>query len=88
VLSFWIGNLVGAANSGYGVDSTALVEIDGSQVFTAKNSAGQDLSHLVWQNYCVAFTAKSDSTTIGFVNGDPGDDTSNILDDVMLEPVQ
>jgi hypothetical protein len=43
---------------------------------------------LVWQNFCVPFTAKSGSTTIGFLNEDPNNDTGNILDDVTVEPVR
>jgi hypothetical protein len=83
-LSFWSGNIVAPA-AGAGSSSTVIVRIDGDQVLAATNSSGEGSTSLVWERFCVAFVAKSSSTVIELVNGDPSDDSSNIIDDVILE---
>jgi hypothetical protein len=42
---------------------------------------------LTWKPFAVSFTATSASTTIAFVHGDPPDDTSNFIDDVLLTAI-
>jgi hypothetical protein len=49
----------------------------------ANNTA--NTTGLNWKQFTYSFTASSASTTIGFVNLDPGNDNSNGLDLVSLE---
>jgi hypothetical protein len=83
-LSFWVGNLV-ASSAGWGSASTINVLIDGVQVLAATNNEGSGSSAIVWKQFALDFTASATNTTIAFINGDPSNDNSNLLDDVTLE---
>ena len=39
----------------------------------------------VWENFGLTVRAKSSSTTVEFLNGDPPSDSSNGLDAVVME---
>jgi hypothetical protein len=60
------------------------VLINDTQVLAATNSDGLGATEVAWKQFTIDFTAATASTTIGFVNGDPGNDNSNLLDDVTL----
>ncbi|HEY5087720.1 MAG TPA: DUF642 domain-containing protein [Gemmatimonadaceae bacterium] len=83
-LSFWVGNI---CNSGgiFGTTSTVKVYNGTSttSMFSATNS-GCTANTLYWQQFMTSFVASGTSTTLSFVNGDPSNDTSNGLDDVMV----
>lgn len=85
-LAFWVGNVVDA-NGIFGVTSTVQVQIDGSAVYSATNSAGAGTMMLNWEEFSFTFTATSTSTTVAFINEDPSDDTSNFIDNVSLLPL-
>jgi len=84
-LSFWIGNLVAPA-AGWGSSSTVNVSVDGVQVMSAVSADGAGATALAWKPFTLTFTAAATMTTVSFVNGDPSNDNSNILDDVVLAP--
>jgi hypothetical protein len=81
-LSYWIGNTTGGGI--FGTTSTASVFLNGSATaaFTDTNSTA-DSTGLNWEEFTHTFVAGS-STTLDFVNEDPGSDNSNGLDNVVL----
>lgn len=83
VLAFWVGNIVDP-NGIFGIASTVDVFIDGVHAFSATTSDGATTKTLAWKKFSLSFTASSAATTIAFVNGDPTNDTSNFVDDVLL----
>jgi hypothetical protein len=82
-LSFWVGNLV-APGTIWGTSSTVNVLVDGAQTFAAVNPDGAGSKAITWNPFVVTFVATQTSTTVALVNGDPVDDNSNLLDDVVL----
>jgi hypothetical protein len=52
----------------------------------AVSSAGAGATVLGCKKFAVTFRATAAMTTISFVNGEPSDDNSNNLDDVVLAP--
>jgi len=50
----------------------------------AVNTDGAGTKTLAWRQFTLDFVAAQASTTIAFLNGDPSNDNSNILDDVVL----
>jgi hypothetical protein len=82
-LAFWVGNIVDPGGI-FGTTSTVQVQINGTNAYSATNSAGTGTMTLDWQEFSFTFTATSTSTTIAFINGDPSNDTSNFIDNVWL----
>jgi hypothetical protein len=60
------------------------VSVTGQVVRTVRNTLGAGQGVLVWQDVSVNFTASSASTTISFLNRDPGTDDSNGIDAVTV----
>lgn len=81
-LSFWFGNV--DPGGAYGSQSSVSVSIDGSEILKPTNAEGADTSTLAWRQFATTFTAAGASTTVAFVNADPSDDYSNIIDNVVL----
>jgi hypothetical protein len=84
-LTFWVGNVVDSTGP-LGLTSTIDVLVDGVQVYMATNSLGVGLTNVVWQKFTATITSATAQTSITFVNGDPSNDNSNILDAVSLVP--
>jgi len=83
-LSFWVGNM-DAPGSLWGGTSTVNVLIDGVQQLSALNrDGGAGSTSIGWTQFSVDFTAANATTTVSFINGDPANDNSNLLDDVVL----
>lgn len=80
-LSYYVGNTTGGGI--FGTTSTVNVGINGSPTFSDTNSA-VNASGLTWQSFTHTFLATGPSTTLAFLNGDPGSDNSNGLDNVVL----
>jgi hypothetical protein len=84
-LSFYIGNVYNPGGI-FGTTSTVDVTIDGSQVGAFTNKMGNGKMAQVWRKFSTKFTAAGAATMIGFINGDPSDDTNNGLDAVSITP--
>lgn len=80
-LSFWVGNTTGGGI--FGTTSTVNVQLNGSAFHSATNS-DLDTTGLSWEQYTYSFTATGLSTTLAFLNGDPGGDNSNGLDNIVV----
>jgi hypothetical protein len=80
-LTFYVGNTTGGGI--FGTTSTVDLLLNGGQVLAAVNSA-VNTTGLTWQQFSFDFVATGASTALGFVNGDPGTDNSNFLDNVVL----
>ncbi len=80
-LTFWVGNVYDPGGI-FGTTSTVNVLVNGSTVASDTNS--QQGTTQVWQKFTVHFTAVSATTQVGFLNGDPSNDTNNGLDAVSL----
>jgi hypothetical protein len=76
-----VGNIVGGM---LGPTSTVNVLVNGVQVYTATNSLGAGSTSTVWQKFTATITSLTTSTSIAFINGDPGNDNYNGLDGVSL----
>jgi hypothetical protein len=85
-LAFWVGNVVDPDGI-FGVTSTVEVQIDGSDAYSAVNANGTGTMTLDWEEFSFTFVATSASTTVGFINEDPSNDTSNFIDNVTLVAV-
>lgn len=86
-LSFWVGNVFNPGGI-FGTTSTVKVYlggINGTLIDSATNSS-MNRAVLTWQQFSVSFTATGASTTLDFINGDPVNDNSNGLDNVVLGP--
>lgn len=84
-LSFWVGNVFDPAGI-FGTTSTVNVRlggIGGTLIFTATNSSTTTGTQ-TWQQFTTSFTASGASTTLDFLNGDPPNDNSNGLDNIVL----
>jgi hypothetical protein len=82
-LTFWVGN-VDSPGTGFGVTSTADVSANATSLGAFTNSCTTCTTTQAWQMFTTTFTAASASTTLQFLNGDPGNDNSNGLDNVSL----
>ncbi len=82
-VSFWIGNVV-APNLGYGSSSTVNVTVNGVPLISAVNSEGAGTTTVSWEQFSASFMATGASTIVAFINGDPPNDTANLLDDVAV----
>jgi hypothetical protein len=84
-LSFWVGNIFDPGGI-FGTTSTVKVlvgGIGGTLIDTATNSSTTTGTQ-TWEQFTTTFTATSSSTTLDFINADPGSDNSNGLDNVVL----
>ncbi len=81
-LSFWVGNIVDP-NGIFGTTSTVAVLVNGTALASATNT-GAGSPTQAWQQFTRSFTATSTLTTLTFLNGDPSNDTSNGLDNIVL----
>jgi hypothetical protein len=84
-LSFWVGNVSNPSGI-FGTTSTVDVRlggIDGTLLgaFTNDSTATGALS---WEQFTTSFLATGPSTTLDFINADPGNDNSNGLDNINL----
>jgi hypothetical protein len=84
LLKFSVGNVVDP-NNVFGSTSTVDVFVDGVDVLSATNAAG-NATTMTWKSFRLFFTATSSQTTIAFINGDPAGDNVNGLDAVSLTP--
>jgi len=82
-LGFQFGNIVNPGGI-FGTTSSVEVSVNGQVVRTVTNALGAGQGVLVWQDVSVNFTASSASTTISFLNRDPGTDDSNGIDAVTV----
>ncbi len=80
-LTFWVGNTY---IQGQGLTSTVDAYVGSKKVLTATNKAGEGSTKEVWRKFSVTFVAKSASTKLSFINGDPSGDEQNGLDSVSL----
>ena len=85
-LTFWVGNVDAPSSGDLGTTSTVLVMVNGKQVLAAENSENGGTS-IVWKMFSLTVHAKTAKTTIGFINGDPSNDTCDGIDDVSLTPL-
>ena len=84
-LSYFVGNQVNPGGI-WGTTSTVNVMVDGVLIQTAVNSMGAGGTTQVWEQFTTSFLATSSSTTLEFLNGDPRNDNSNGLDNVVVTP--
>jgi uncharacterized protein DUF642/PEP-CTERM motif-containing protein len=82
-LSYFVGNVVNPEGI-FGRTSTVFVSINGVVSKGSTNSGGAGTNTQNWEEFGLTFTAGSASTTIAFFNGDPTNDNSNGLDNVVL----
>jgi len=80
-LTYFVGNIVGGI---FGTSSTVDLSINGTPSQVATNSGGAGQNNQVWEQFSFTFTASSPSTTFLFRNGDPANDNSNGLDNIVL----
>jgi uncharacterized protein (TIGR03437 family) len=89
LLTFWVGNIFdpnAVTNPGccnFGTTSTVGVKINGTSAGSLTNSA--QVATMNWQQFSITFTAVGHSTEIEFDNLDPATDSSNGLDNVVLQ---
>jgi hypothetical protein len=84
-LSYFVGNQVNPGGP-WGTTSTVDVLVNGTLIQTAVNSMGAGGTVQVWEQFTSSFLATSSSTTLEFLNGDPRNDNSNGLDNVVVTP--
>jgi hypothetical protein len=84
-LSYFVGNQVNPGGP-WGTTSTVDVLVNGTPIQTATNSMGAGGTTQVWEQFTTSFLATSSSTTLEFLNGDPRNDNSNGLDNVVVTP--
>jgi hypothetical protein len=84
-LGFWVGNVVDPRGP-YGIISTVKVRINHELVFSATNSegAGVGTRSVTWKPFTYSFVATAEQTEIAFFNGDPPNDSVNMIDNVFL----
>ncbi len=85
-ITFSVGNVYDPGGI-FGVTSTVKVQVNGVKVLTATN-ARHGGKVQVWENFALTVRAKSSSTTVEFLNGDPPSDNSNGLDAVAMARVK
>jgi HpiC1 cyclase len=86
-LSFWVGNVYDPTGI-FGTTSTVDVRLGGASgtLLGAFTNSSTTTGTQVWEQFTTTFTATGSSTTLDFLNGDPGNDNSNGLDNVSLNP--
>lgn len=84
-ISYFVGNQVNPGGP-YGTTSTVDVLVNGSAIQKSTNSMGAGGTTQVWQQFMTSFVATSSSTTVEFLNGDPANDNTNGLDNVVVVP--
>jgi uncharacterized protein (TIGR03437 family) len=82
ILTFWVGN-VDDPGGIFGVTSTVGLKINGTSAGSFTSSSTSVI--MTWQQFTVTFTATGSSTVIEFDNLDPSTDSSNGLDNVILQ---
>jgi hypothetical protein len=82
-LSFYVGNVFDPSGI-FGTTSTADVSENGTSLGAFENRCTTCTTQLTWQLFTTTFTATAASTTLEFLNGDPGTDNSNGLDNISL----
>ena len=80
-LSLHVGNTTGGGI--FGTTSTVNVSLNGIPTFIDVNDTVSPTT-LNWELFTHTFIATGASTTLGFQNGDPSNDNSNGLDNVIL----
>ncbi len=80
-LSLYVGNTTGGGV--FGTTSTVNVSLNGVPTFVDVNDT-VSATTLNWELFTHPFIATGASTTLGFQNGDPSNDNSNGLDNVVL----
>jgi uncharacterized protein (TIGR03437 family) len=81
-LTFWVGNAYDPGGD-LGTTSTVGLKINGTGAGNFTNSAQG--TALNWQHFSTTFTATGNSTVIEFDNLDPSTDSSNGVDNVVLQ---
>ncbi len=84
-LSYFVGNQFDPGGI-WGTTSTVNVLLNGVLIQTSTNSMGAGGTTQVWEQFSTSFLATSSSTTLEFLNGDPPNDNSNGLDNVVVTP--
>jgi hypothetical protein len=84
-VSFWIGNTFDPSGL-FGTTSTVDVRTGGlgGSLLGAFTNSSTTTGTLVWQQFTTSFTASGSSTTLDFLNADPGNDNSNGLDNISV----
>ena len=84
-LSFWVGNTFDPGGI-YGTTSTVDVRLGGinGTLLGAFTNDSTTPGALVWEQFNASFTATGSSTTLDFLNADPGNDNFNGLDNINL----
>ena len=82
-VSFNVGNVYDA-NGIFGTTSTVDVFANSTSLGPFTNSCTTCTTKLTWQLFTTSFTATSTSTTLKFLNGDPANDNSNGLDNIVV----
>jgi len=80
-LSYWIGNTTGGGI--FGTTSTVNVSLNGVPTFSDTNATSSPTTQN-WQQFSHTFVATALTETLSFLNGDPGGDNSNGLDNIVL----
>lgn len=86
-VSFWVGNVVDKPGGFFGNSTTVNLLVNGSQVYSAKNTAGTGETTQVWQNFVYSGLATTDDVTFTFLSGDPSNDFSSAFDSVVISTV-
>ena len=84
-LTFWVGN-VDNPSAGFGTASTVNVKLgglNGTLLDSVTNSVNNSTTQ-TWQMFTTSFTASGSTTAVDFLNGDPGNDNTNGLDNVSI----
>ncbi len=82
-LQFALGNVYDPGGI-FGVKTAVAVSVNGIRVLTAKNAKGKGTHRVNWETFRYSFVATSSATTLEFLNLDPSNDTSNLIDAVSL----
>ena len=82
-LSFWVGNL-DSPSTGFGVTSTVNVFANSTALGAFTNNCTTCTTTQGWTQFSTPFTATSTSTILTFLNGDPANDNTNGLDNLVL----
>lgn len=80
-LSFFVGNVDSPA-TGFGTTSTVDLYINGGFVDAFTNAIPNSTTQ-TWEQFTTSGVANATSATIEFLNGDPGGDNTNGLDNVV-----
>jgi len=80
-LTFWVGNV---DNPGLAVGPTSTVNLSINGVGSAYTNSSTNSTTLTWEQFTVPFVASASSVTVKFLNGAPGSDNVNGLDNIAL----